>query len=85
MESVKHDTIVFVFMFYFFVFLDFELSYCLQLVDQMSEQSNSSYEDLDAIEATSEEGRMLNNLFSSRNRVTVVPMEKERSAPEVMI
>ena len=31
----------------------------------MSEQSNSSYEDLDAIEATSEEGRILNNLFSS--------------------
>ena len=71
--------------FIFFVFLDFELSYCLQLVDQMSEQSNSSYEDLDAIEATSEEGRILNKLFSSRNRVTVVPIEKERSAPEVMI
>ena len=51
----------------------------------MSEQSNSSYEDLDAIEATSEEGRILNNLFSSRNRVTVVPIEEERSAPEVMI
>jgi len=50
----------------------------------MSEQSNSSYEDLDAIEATSEEGRILNNLFS-RNRVTVVPIEKERAAQEVMI
>ena len=49
----------------------------------MSEQSNSSYEDLDAIEATSEEGRILNNLFC-RNRVTVVPTEKERSAQEVM-
>ena len=85
MESVKHDTIVFVFKSYCFVFLDIELSYCLQLVDQMSEQSNSSYEDLDAIEATSEEGRISNNLFSSRNRVTVVPIEKERSAPEVMI
>lgn len=51
----------------------------------MSEQSNSSYEDLDAIEASSEEGRILNNLFPSRNRVTVVPIEKERSAQEVMI
>ena len=51
----------------------------------MSEQSNSSYEDLDAIDATSEEGRILNKLVSSRNRVTVVPIEKERSAPEVMI
>ena len=50
----------------------------------MSEQSNSSYEDLDAIEATSEEGRILNNLFS-RNRVTMVPIEEERSAREVMI
>ena len=70
-------------MFYCFVLLDIELSYYLQLVDQMSEQSNSSYEDLDAIEATSEEGRILNNLFC-RNRITVVPTEKERSAQEVM-
>ena len=34
----------------------------------MSEQSNSSYEDLDAIEATSEEGRILNNLFSRKDQ-----------------
>ena len=84
MESIKHDTFVFVLMCYCFVLLDIELSYYLQLVDQMSEQSNSSYEDLDAIEATSEEGRILNNLFS-RNRVTMVPIEEERSAREVMI
>lgn len=50
----------------------------------MSEQSNSSYEDLDAIEATSEEGRILNNLFS-RKRLTMVPIEEERSAQEVMV